>query len=179
MTTIQFTKTGNVPYTILTVYSAKVQEQVDKDLVSWSNIQLPVAGTWPITISATNPSKNAFDLNNINRSFTITGVIDDSSTSGSTVQHARDTLINMIRGGGNCNFSYGISGDATSSGYSPSAANIYFYSTGFVGYITRIMIDEVPKGGSSKYSAGTGPDKKMPELYEVTITFTQAIEISQ
>lgn len=176
MTTIQLTKSGNQPYDTITIFTVKVQEQLDKDLVSWANIQFPMPVNPP---TASNPGKDAYDLNNINRSFTIVGRIDSESTTGSTAQHARDTLINMMRSGGNCNFFYGITTDATSSEYSYSDGNIYYNGTGFVGYITRIMIDESPKGGTTRFAAGSGPDKKMPESYEITITFVKATEVGQ
>jgi len=174
MTTILFSKPGNVPYPIVTIYAGKIQEQIEKKVVEWGDFR--ASAQWPSPPTAINPSRSAIDFLLMKRIFTITGRIDVESTGGATVQHARDAIVNMLRSGGNVNFSYGINSDATSSGYSPSANDLYYETSAFVGYITRLMISEEPKGGNEQFTAGSGPDTKMPEYYDVTITFIQAIE---
>jgi len=170
MTTITLTKSG---YNDLTLYSPKVEEVSNKEIISYA-YPYP-RPDWPSPPTAIVPHTEAIDLLSITREFTITGIIDSSSTSAGNAQAARDTLINMQRSGGTVSFKYGAAGDVTGSGYTPSANNMYYHANGFTCHIKRVMVEETAKGGAESYTGAAV--KGAPEQYEVTVVLTYAIEI--
>lgn len=165
MTTLQLTKTmdigaGSTSYTV-EILGAKVEEVLTKEVINWADpIPQP---DWTDGPSATQPGRQAIDLLNINRVFSITGFIDAKSCDnfpdpGSGVNRTpisasevRDVLVNMMRAGGTSYFKYGVPADTTGlsgDGYEESSANIYFTSTGFEVHITRMQL--VEDGGSEQ-----------------------------
>jgi len=173
MTTIKITKSG---YNDLTVHSGKVEEISNKDIISWAKYR--GHQQWPTPPTNLIPGRFSVDILNITREFTITGFIDEDSTSAGNALSARDTLINMQRSGGTVSFKYGVSTDVTGSGYTPSANNMYYHADGFTGHIKRIMISETPKGGAEDGIYTSNAQKGAPEKYEVTIVLTLAEEVT-
>ena len=107
MTTIQLTKSGNVPYETITIYAGKIEETISKDLPTWQkNYKSPK--NLPVTPTDILPILNAYDFLNVTREFSVTGFIDGTSTAGGNALTARDTLINMIRSGKKITFNYGL-----------------------------------------------------------------------
>ena len=121
------------------------------------------------------------DFGNITRDWEISGVIQASSLVGfdsagkdlgstkATVMAVRDRLINMVRGGGQVLFSYGINSDVTGSGYTYNSRNGYFGKDKFKVYIRRLMITENPKGGAIEGYTGNSITAA-PEDLEVNIS---------
>lgn len=169
MTTIQL-KQGS---TTLTIFSVNVEEQIDKDLI---NFPLPVQQSdW----GTTAPNRMSIDLLSIKRVFTVTGFIKNTSTSPTTTaQEARDNLVGMQLHGGSVYFYYGVSADASGSGYTPTSAHKYYYTSGGNGFTCHIMSLRIKeeKGGSTVTTGSAGYN--LPEEYAVTIMLLETQEYS-
>ena len=173
MTTVKMAKAGYDP---LTIHNIKIEEISNKDVISYP-YPFPQPD-WPSPPTSTVPRREAIDLLNMTREFTITGLIDSDSTAVGNAMSARDTLINMQRSGGTVNFYYGIPNDVTGSGYTPSANNMYYHTDGFTCHIKRIMVSETPKGGAEDGVYTSNAQKGAPEKYEVTIVLLYASEVA-
>jgi len=173
MTTIKITKAS---YSDLTIHSSKIEEISNKDVISYP-YPFPKPD-WPSPPTSTIPRRESIDLLNMTREFTITGMIDGSSTSAGDVMSARDTLINMQRSGGTVSFKYGESGNVTGSGYTPSANNMYYHANGFTCHIKRIMVSEANKGGAEDGLYSSTAIVQSAERYDVTIVLTFATEVT-
>lgn len=172
MTRIFLSKSGVSPYPVLEIHAGKIDENISKNLISWP--ELFFKGNYP---PVNQVRRNAFDMLDVTREFTITGQLDTRSTCTSatangnvktTAMAARDTLINMLRSGGELKLIYGLSSEVTGTGYSPSTLNLYYRPEGFTVHITRITIQEVPKGGSDENYPTTAL-MHAPELFEVVV----------
>ena len=187
MTTITIKKSG---FKDVTIFTGKVDETLTKDVVSYPYF----FGTdaWKVPTN-TQPRREVVDFLNVNRVFTVTGLINRHSVSAPasgepSACYARDELINMARHGGVATFIYGTLTDTQGrdpdgtivSFYIPSDRNMYYTTDGFSVHFTRIQITETPKGGSSDTPRANnegGTPHKLPEEYEVTIELMNAYDM--
>lgn len=172
MTTIQLYKEmnlgGGATTYVVTIDSGKVEETITKDLINFA-MPLPQAD-WGIP-SASGPQRISIDLLNINRVFTINGVISASGSdeiydyttaanrAPKSASEVRDILSTMQMFGGSCNFRYGVAADCTglsADGYAPHANLRYYTAAGFECHITRLQFIE--SGDNGEFRNGSTYD---------------------
>ena len=158
MTTIIIEKTiASVLYSI-SIDCTKITEQIDKPSGMWNDYVS--APEW-----ATRPAKkNGMDSKNITNTYNIAGRIGVGSLSvnGTPLEpsecntpYVRDVLRAFVYMGGTSTFKYGIPSDIVGLSYetvnlSTSTNPGSFYTNEGVGVqITKLSIDENPKGGDS------------------------------
>ena len=180
MTTIRLSK---IHLPTLTLYGSKVQEMLNKEVGSWPK-EFFAPADLPITPTGTKPIKQSMDFLNVTREWTITATLDGNSIGSGNALDARDTLVSMVRSGGTIDFIYGLPTDispGTAGGYGPDPDNVYYTGVAFTVHIRRIMVDELPKGGSGSETgnAYTGnATKGAPEQFLVTITLFHAEDLT-
>ena len=161
MTTIRLAHSTGGYY--LEIDASQIEEDLSKQVPGYAR-PFPKA-KWAAP-SATQPRKEALDLLNITRTFTLTGTIQKESkcnsgwtSTGTSAPEARDVLINMMRYGGVGRFYYGTSAEATAGSYSISNDDMYYTAGGFPCHFLKYKIVEVARD-----------DQNVPIEYEVTIT---------
>jgi len=170
MTTLILKKTmAGTEYSI-SFEASKVTEQIDKPSGVWNDYVSPP--DWE-TVPA---KRNNMDSKSITNMFNVAGRISASSlTVGSTQQtgitcnapYVRDVLRAFMYMGGTSTLHYGIPADIV--GLNSSTVNFavstnpgnYYSTTGVEIQITKLSIDEGPKGGDSG-------SQTIPDLYQGT-----------
>jgi len=158
------------------IYAAKVQETLNKDVITWPDFKY--TADWGVP-TATKPKRNAMDFLNVTREFSISGYVEKESlikpVSALSAPYVRDILNAMARYGGTCFLQYGVPSDTigTPDIYPESDANKYYTNKGFSCHIRRIQWTEEPQDVGT-YLA----NYKVPKVYSITISVVYAYDLS-